>query len=353
MATDQADLTPLLAVASALIVLLNSLICTLVLTHNTLRTCTNGFLVSLALSDVLTGGVLLPLSLAVPTSPVNGYFISIILLSGVANHVAITFDRFVAVCYPFQYSFTVKAYFLRIIAVCWLVAIVISLLPIFWEANPEILIHKVYIFIELVLFILAPYVFVFVAYYRIFKSLREHTKLLQEANISTSRRDEARRVSAEAKVAKVFLVLVLMFVLCWLPIIYMTAVTAVSKFHLIPEPLTKVSLITLALSSLVNPLLYSFMKEDFRNALKKIWPCKREVIMPIDSVTTNCRQVMRINEERLSAASSVWDWVMIEIIWHIQTTAWVVYQTVCRLSGLSPSPPELLLSKDRGAVRKI
>ena len=74
----------------------------------------------------------------------------------------------------------------------------------------------------------------------------------------------------EAKVAKVCLILIAAFVLCWLPIIYMTSATAVGRFEIVPVILQTVSKFTLALSSLINPLLYSFKKDDFRNALKKI-----------------------------------------------------------------------------------
>ena len=77
-------------------------------------------------------------------------------------------------------------------------------------------------------------------------------------------------MKSEAKVAKVFLAIVIIFVLSWLPVIYMTTVASVNRQDLAPVALQKASLLTVALSSLANPLLYAFMKEDFRREFKKV-----------------------------------------------------------------------------------
>lgn len=51
----------------------------------------------------------------------------------------------------------------------------------------------------------------------------------------------------------------------------MTSASAVGKLEIVPVILPTVSKFTLALSSLINPLLYSFKKEDFRSAMKKLF----------------------------------------------------------------------------------
>ena len=114
---------------------------------------------------------------------------------------------------------------------------------------------------------------IFIAYFLVFKKLREHFRMLQETTaISISRREQTKRLSSEAKVAKVSLILIATFVLCWFPIIYMTSVTALGRPEIVPDILPTVSMFTLALSSLINPLLYSFKKEDFRAAVKRVFP---------------------------------------------------------------------------------
>ena len=261
----------LITVLSVLVVLANVTICLLVIANKSLRTYTNGFLVSLAVSDILLGGVLFPVILTIPESTASAYLISVILLSGVANHCCITFDRFIAVCYPFLYSFLIDKYFAKMLLSAWLVVAGISLLPLFWNTDPTLTIHQVYIFIEMVVFIFFPYLLIFIAYCLVFKKLREHFKLLKEIAISIPRREQARRLSSEAKIAKVCLLLIVTFVLCWFPIIYMTSAMALRKPGIVPAILPTVSKFTLALSSIINPLLYSFKKEDFRSAVRKVF----------------------------------------------------------------------------------
>lgn len=167
------------------------------------------------------------------------------------------------------------------VATAWLLPTVISLLSLCWNTDPTLTIHQVYIFVEILLFIFVPYLMIFIAYFLVFKKLREHFRMLQETTaISISRREQTRSLSSEAKVAKVSLIQVATFVLCWFPIIYMTSVTALGRPEIVPDILPTISMFTLALSSLINPLLYSFKKEDFRAALKRVFPrivTKRQV----------------------------------------------------------------------------
>jgi len=193
------------------------------------------------------------------------------LLSGVANHCCITFDRFIAVHHPLSYAYIAEKYFTKILLAAWIVAVAFSLLPLCWNTDYTLPVHQGYIFVEIVVFIFVPYLLIFAAYCLIFKKLREHFKLLKETTVSIPRREQTRRLATEAKVAKVCLILIATFVLCWLPIIYMTSATAVGRFEIVPVILPTVSKFTLALSSLINPLLYSFKKEDFKIALKKVF----------------------------------------------------------------------------------
>ena len=261
----------LIAILSVSIVLTNVTIFLLVITKKSLQTYTNRFLMSLAVSDILLGGVLFPVILSIPESIASGYLISVVLLSGVANHCCITFDRFIAVHHPLSYAYLAEKYFTKILLAAWIVAVAFSLFPLCWNTDYTLPVHQGYIFVEIVVFIFIPYLLIFAAYCLIFKKLREHFKLLKETTVSIPRREQTRRLATEAKVAKVCLILIATFVLCWLPIIYMTSVTAVGRLEIVPVILPTVSKFTLALSSLINPLLYSFKKEDFKIALKKVF----------------------------------------------------------------------------------
>lgn len=258
-----------LACISVLILVANIILCVLVVVSTRLRTFTNGFLVSLAVSDILTGGLLYPIHLNGPESQAaaaEGYVIAFVLLSGVGNICLVTWDRYIAVSKPFQYRKILQRHFAKLIIITWAASLAISILPLTWRTNPDVTIHKVYLFCLMGLFVVIPYAAIFFAYYKIGQRLKKHHQKLRNhaANSIAS-----RRLKSEAKVTKIFLAIVIIFVLSWLPIIYMTTVNIVSRPDLSPVALQTASLFTVALSSLANPLLYAFMKEDFRRQLSK------------------------------------------------------------------------------------
>lgn len=260
----------ILSCLSVFIVAANAIVCVIVVTNVRLRTYTNGFLVSLAVSDILTGGLFFPVHLSGPDSAVassEGYLIAFVLLSGVGNICLVTWDRYNAVAKPFKYKKIVKCHFTKLIVVTWATALVVSILPLTWKADSNIVIHKVYLFCLMGFFIVIPYAAVFFAYYQISQHLKKHHQKLRKHSTKAL---SSRKMKAEAKVTKVFLTIVIIFVLSWLPIIYMTTVASVNRPDLSPVALQKVSLFTVALSSLLNPLLYAFMKEDFRREFKKM-----------------------------------------------------------------------------------
>ena len=259
---------------SLLIVGTNMVVCVFVVTNARLRTYTNGFLVSLAVSDILTGGVFYPIHLSGPNSAAaasEGYLIAFVLLSGVGNICLVTWDRFIAVVKPFQYRQIVQTYFAKLIIVAWATSLIIAILPLTWKTNPDVIIHKVYLFLLMGVFVVIPYAAIFCAYYKIGQELKKHHQKIRNRSAGAL---SSRRLKSEAKVAKVFLAIVIIFVLSWLPIIYMTTVVSMNRPDLSPIALQTVSLLTVALSSLANPLLYAFMKEDFRREFKK-WSSKR------------------------------------------------------------------------------
>ena len=95
-----------LGILGVLITLENLLVCFLVYRFRKLRTFTNGFIVSLALSDILFGAVLIPVNIADQSNPANGYLVSLILFANVTNLFAVTLDRYLAVMNSLRYSYT-------------------------------------------------------------------------------------------------------------------------------------------------------------------------------------------------------------------------------------------------------
>ena len=254
-----------LGILSVVIVVANCSVCALVCFNKTLRTYTNWLILSLAVSDILTGGVLLPVLLIKPASLLTDYFIALITLSGVANICAVTYDRYVAVIKPLLYQYLAPKLFKRALVVSWLIPTIYTVLPLAWDTNRTKTIHTVYIVCLEVFGVVVPYIFVTFAYVQIFRQVRRSLTMRKDFESAREQRKERRRISSDAQVAKVFCIVSTAFLLSWLPILYSTTVyNVLNRPDLIPDVLLTISLFTVATSSFVNPLIHAFLKPDFR-----------------------------------------------------------------------------------------
>ena len=257
-----------LSILSVLIVLSNFCVCLLVYLKKALRTNTNWLMVSLAVSDILTGGILLPVYLIEPNSVVTGYLVCLILLWGVANLCAVTYDRYIAIIKPLEYPYRAPKILKRALVLSWLLPAIYSLLPLFWDTNPDLKIHKAYMVCLQFFGIVVPYIFITFAYVRMFRHVRQSLAMKKNMKSLRVHKSERRRISSDAKVAKVFSIVASAFLLCWLPIIYITTAKIINRIEVIPGALPVVSLFTVATGSLVNPFMYAFLKPDFKMSIR-------------------------------------------------------------------------------------
>ena len=263
-----------LGILGVLITLENLLVCFLVYRFRKLRTFTNGFVVSLALSDVLFGAVLIPVDITDQNNPVNGYLISFILFANVTNLFAVTLDRYLAVMNSLRYSYTMTKYFDKIILTAWILPVPLALLPLAWNTGSTA--ETIYL-LFIVIGVLVPYIFILFAYIKIFREVARQVKNL--AKLATYRENqlqatkEGKRVTSEARVARVFAIIAGIFVISWMPVFYMTAAEALDRSEFIPPVLPIVSWYTMTAGSLANAAVYAFFKGDFRNAFLRLFHC--------------------------------------------------------------------------------
>lgn len=257
-----------LIISSLLVTTTNVGVICMVVFIKELRTYTNFFVVSLAFSDALTGAVFLPLYIF-PHSSVTGYLIFFILIAGVMNLCAVTWERYVAIIEPFGYKEKLRKTQKKILVVIWSIPSLVTLVPLAWKADARTIYHKYFNVLTLLILVIIPYVFIVVAYVRIWLRLRSHAaQMRKRANMTSEQQEGARRASLEGKTVKVFLVVVSVFLVSWLPVIYMTTVSMViGRPDLIPPLLSDLSLFTIAGSSMINPILYALMKNDFKTRL--------------------------------------------------------------------------------------
>lgn len=269
---------PLLMI-SIIAVVANLFVCVLVFSKRRLRTRTNRFVVSLAISDILIAGILLPLCLAQVNPTVIAYMGSITLLAGVANISVVTIDRYIAVFRPFRYNEIMRFWFTKIIILAWSLSIAVSLIPLFWNTDHTTTAHLVYIFTAQIGLVVFAYVLIFIAYIRIFRKVHQTVKKERILMLSLAKshgqgienNSRASQSSSESKVARVSIIIAANFMLTWLPVEYMTFMDNLGKEEYIPESLSTISFYTIALGALIDPMVYSYLKSDFRQAIKSLF----------------------------------------------------------------------------------
>ncbi|KAK3707193.1 hypothetical protein QZH41_007171 [Actinostola sp. cb2023] len=247
-----------------------------------MRSYTNGFVVSLAVADILTGITLIihyNAQLQYQSRVAINIIYALVLFCGVWNICAVTFDRYLAVVRPFSYRTIIPKFFKISLSLIWTFSLMTAILPaLAWKGNIQATANKVYIFFTFFFCAVLPFAIIMYANLRIFLTVRRCVKKERELSISTEiprnelkeSRRRCKKMSTEAKIAKVFAIAAIMLILSWFPIFIYTGAFVFDKPEFVPRFISDISPFTIAFGSLVNPILYSFMKPDFRHALVKI-----------------------------------------------------------------------------------
>ena len=311
---DDSFLIPL-SLMSCGVVIGNSLVCALFCRFRKLRTITNSFVVSLAVSDTLVAMVFVPcfllaghfsfFALIVP------YIIGYILFAYLFNFCGVTYDRYQAIVKPLWYNARVtRSAVNKILTLVWTLPMALTLIPATWETQPP----KIFTLAKrsyqgfLVLLVTACSAAILVAYSKIFQETRRQVKWMvavgvpqipaiftEKASLRTNngikRMNKSRKISmniaAEVKAAKVFALLMITFSVCWLPLIVINIIEALGFRKSVPQKLIVVSLYTLVGNSLIDPFIYSLYKADFRRAFRRWFGCKGAKHSDTD-FTSNC-----------------------------------------------------------------
>lgn len=71
----------------------------------------------------------------------------------------------------------------------------------------------------------------------------------------------------DVRAAKLFAFIVLIFIICWLPVVITNFMVAIDRVTLVPQFIFDISIYAFVANALVNPLLYTFYKSDYRRVL--------------------------------------------------------------------------------------
>lgn len=286
--SDRTGAFVLYGLLSFFIVLANSLILLLIWRKRRLRTTSNTILASLATNDLLTGLLAVPMVIVCSATLQREVCIAMdisnrfLAFSSVGHLILLSIDRYIRVTKLLQYPIIVTPERLGwALGLVWVFALGASMIQLSWilttlDEEALIRIELGYDFFHMAGLVVVPLFLMGVVYTRIFISLRRHSNRIHSdlSGGSASRVNAGRRKVNEKKIALLFIAMITVFI-CGLFFYFLWALMedmeVAGLYSISPKAMNMIvtSIIFFRfLTALCNPLLCTFMKQDFLNALK-------------------------------------------------------------------------------------
>ena len=304
---------------AVVIVIVNSMVFYLFVKSKRLRTPTNCLLLSLAVCDFTAGFICIPLFIIVILQPIKltgphlGYlnvvFNNFIAISAAYHILAITLERFVCIKWPFSHLQSTKKSMLKVALLIWFAAAVVGFMPYAWFSlllSDIVAFGKIqvgYIAFCLAFVFLVPCILIVVSQIITFKAIAKSC-----GQGLTARKADQRKAKNEKKCLIIFGLMAFIYVVCWLPW-FVISLYFSFWFPLSQETsemllkLSQVVAIFRYVTSIVNPLLYTFFKKDFITTFKRVVLRKKSLKR---SLTTTSTRILKGNsqQKRMSIGSA-------------------------------------------------
>ncbi|XP_043105808.1 trace amine-associated receptor 13c-like [Puntigrus tetrazona] len=277
------------SVLSAWTVFLNLLVIISISHFKKLHTPTNLLILSLAVTDLLVGLIVIPIE-GIKQTETCWYFgdtycglfasaLRLLLSTSLSTLVLIAVDRYVAVCHPLHYPQKITTTKILIsICLCWFFC---SVYNIGYVISSEyfnishktlcygqciVLITPAWTFIDLTFFFIFPCVVIITVYLRIFYVVQWQVKAINSLQGDKSIMEGSMKRKSESKAALTLGIIVTVYLICWIPfcICSLTESTAISS-----TTMTFLSW-SLYVSCGLNPLIYALFYRWFKISVKHI-----------------------------------------------------------------------------------
>ncbi|KAK3752217.1 hypothetical protein QZH41_002761 [Actinostola sp. cb2023] len=197
-----------------------------------------------------------------------------ISISTALHLLIVTLERYIMIVHGMRYNAWINTTRVVILLTAtWVFSAVFTLIQLAWQLRqPEKSSQKpdeIYDFICLGTVVVIPLIIIALSYVRIFIALRYQLKIIQRYNNPVEKNNELRKRRVESKAAFIFGCMILTFIICWFSY-FLDGIRASSDSDIFTYPFA-VEMVLMFLryvSPLINPLLYTFLKEDFKLAVK-------------------------------------------------------------------------------------
>ncbi|XP_067239357.1 trace amine-associated receptor 13c-like [Chanodichthys erythropterus] len=280
------------AAAVALLTVCGNLLVIISVSHfKQLHTPANILILSLAVSDLLTGLFVIPfhLILLIESCWNSGLlmcsvlnFVTFLATSVSVNTVTqIAVDRFLALTYPFFYSEKISPTVTCIATLFnWLFSLLYNFTLLFINGNFTVVCPGVCVYIidgvssliDLLVVFLVPCTLIIILYTHVFVIVKKHVTAIRALQVHNSTSKNRVSDKSERKAAILLGILVFVFLLCLLPYYICSLVIPYSNTYYFY--VRDVAVIFFYLNSTINPIIYALFYPWFQKSLKLIFTFK-------------------------------------------------------------------------------
>ena len=311
----------LLSMLASFIALINLMVMYLYASREHLRTKTNTILASLAWSDMLNGLVVIPLQILInihiqeqSLRLASMVFYRFIAVSTMLHILAVTLERHICILSPLRYhSLVTKSRVIKTLVSIWLVSICNSVISLSWISlsneyhhlrqppglhNSKLLRFEfAYTLFTFLLFFLIPLCIMTYSFRKILREISRHNRrdselVLESSTRNTNSTDSSETENGQRQLSKlerkpvlIFLTMFLVFSITWSSWYAQILILSTSPKHFKPVG-GRWPAFARSSVSIINPLLYSLIKRDFRQALKSWLNQIRNLVISRKPTTT-------------------------------------------------------------------
>ncbi|XP_042162309.1 trace amine-associated receptor 13c-like [Oncorhynchus tshawytscha] len=278
---------------SAVTVFLNLLVIISISHFKQLHTTTNLLILSLAVSDLLVGLIVIPVMTVAIMEPCWGFgeyfcvfhiYIACLCNSlSLGNLVLISIDRYVAVCDPFLYHSKITiTRIIFCISITWCCCIIYRAANINYFVNVQVPSRcvkecttfegSIWVNItDLVITMVVPCSVIITLYLKIFVVARSQARKVftkEAASVSGVKTVQANK--SERKAAKTLSIVVFNYLICWIPSLFVFLFFNFLSDYLFAYFISFLKFV----NSLINPIIYAFLYPWFKVTAKLILTLK-------------------------------------------------------------------------------
>lgn len=285
------EVLPELLPIGLVVTLTNIVVFVLFCSRQSLRKAPNYLLFSLAICDFLNGSLNISLFIMVFIQVVKGAKFRALLCAVEVSHnfiaitaachiFLITAEKYMAVMRPLKYHVIKKRTMLLAIGGAWIISAVVAAAPISWFSMRYrrlpigfVLETAFNVFCLFAIFVV-PYTFIIFAHVAMFRKVCKRNRH-RRALVNRTSSKTCKKKKNERKCLIIFATMATVFAVCWLPWFVLRLMYSligqrlITPDYVVMEIAAHVILIVRYLTSAINPLLYTFFKQDFWRALKR------------------------------------------------------------------------------------